>query len=152
MSKVVIADSTCLIGLSKIGRLDVLHQLFGHIIVPSAVYHEVVIRGMGRFGAKEVEKAFWVETREVKNKLAVNTLKLLMLGAGEAEAIALAVEDKADFIILDDWKARQIALQMSLPVIGTVAVLTKAMEKGVIEDFSSVLEDLRKAGFRFPLF
>ncbi len=152
MSKVVIADSTCLIGLSKIGRLDILRHLFGHIIVPSAVYHEVVIRGTGRTGAKEVENALWIETREVKNKLAVNTLKLLMLGAGEAEAIALAVEDAADFIVLDDWKARQVALELALPVIGTVAVLTKAMDKGVIEELSSVLEELRKAGFRFPLF
>lgn len=152
MSKVVIANSTCLIGLGKIGRLDILRQLFGHIIVPSAVYHEVVIRGMGRIGAKEVEEAAWIETHEVKNTLAVNTLKLLMIGTGEAEAIALAVEANADFIILDDWKARQIALGMSLPVIGTVAVLTRAVEKGFIEDLTSVLQDLRKAGFRFPLF
>lgn len=150
MSKIVIADSTCLIGLSKIGKLEILHQLFGTILIPLAVYHEVVVRGTGRLGAKEVENAPWIETREVKNKLAVAAFKLLMLGAGEAEAIALASEDKADFIILDDWKARQVALELSLPVIGTVAVLTKATEKGFIKELPSILEELRKAGFRFP--
>lgn len=151
MSKIVIADSTCLIGLSKIGKLDILRQLFGSVIIPSAVYHEVVVRGTGRLGAEEVENAPWIETREVRNKLAVTAFKLLMLGTGEAEAIALASEDKADFIILDDWKARQVALELSLPVIGTVAVLTKAMEKGFIEALPPILEELRKAGFRFPV-
>jgi predicted nucleic acid-binding protein len=53
--------------------------------------------------------------------------------------------------ILDDWKARQMALGLSLPVIGTVAVLTKAAEKGIIKELQPTLEDLRKAGFRFPL-
>lgn len=151
MSKIVIADSTCLIGLSKIGKLDVLRQLFGNIIIPSAVYHEIVVRGTGRLGAEEVENASWIETREVNNKLAVTAFKLFMLGAGEAEAIALASEDKVDFIILDDWKARQVALELSLPVIGTVAVLTKAMEKGFIVELPPILEELRKAGFRFPV-
>jgi predicted nucleic acid-binding protein len=150
MSKVVIADSTCLIGLSKIGKLYLLHQLFGRVIIPTAVYHEVVVLGAGRLGAEEVKNADWIETQEVENKLAARAFRLT-LGAGEAEAIALAAEREVDFIILDDWKARQVALELSLPVVGTVAVLTKAVEKRLIEELSPVLEELRKAGCRFPL-
>ena len=150
MSKIVIADSTCLIGLSKIGQLDVLRHLFEKILIPSAVYHEVVVLGAGRFGADEVANAKWIEIQEVENRLAVQAFRLT-LGAGESEAIVLAQECEADFIILDDWKARQMALGLSLPVVGTVAVLTRASEKGVIKDLQSTLEDLRKAGFRFPM-
>jgi len=150
MSKIVIADSTCLIGLSKIGQLEVLHHLFEKILIPSAVYNEVVVLGAGRFGADEVANAKWIEIQEVENRLAVQAFRLT-LGAGESEAIVLAQECEADFIILDDWKARQMALGLSLPVVGTVAVLTRASEKGVIKDLQSTLEDLRKAGFRFPM-
>jgi predicted nucleic acid-binding protein len=73
----------------------------------------------------------------------------LNLGSGEAEAIALASECHADFIILDDWNARQTALSLSLPVIGTVALLKKAAEKGFLKDFHAEIEKLRQAGFRY---
>jgi len=150
MSEIVIADSSCLIGLSKINKLDVLRQLFGRILIPPAVFHEVVILGAGRPGAEAVKNAIWIETHEVKNQLAVRAFRLT-LGVGESEAIVLAAEYEADFIILDDWNARQVALALSLPVIGTIAVLTKATEKGLIEDLQATLAELREAGFRFSL-
>ena len=127
MSKIVIADSSCLIGLSKIGRLSILRQLFEKIFIPPAVFHEVVVKGAGRAGAEDVKQTDWIETRQINNPLAVKAFKL-NLGAGESEAIALASECHADFIILDDWNARQTALGLSLPVIGTVALLKKATE------------------------
>jgi len=150
MSKVVIADSSCLIGLGKIGQLDLLRQLFGQVLVPKAVYHEVVVRGANRPGANEVATADWIEVCEIKDQLALRTLKLT-LGVGESEAIILASEKSADFLILDDWKARQIALGLELPIVGTVAILNKADEKGLLTDLPMVLEGLRLAGFRFLL-
>ncbi|RKZ38268.1 MAG: hypothetical protein DRQ49_14785, partial [Gammaproteobacteria bacterium] len=50
-----------------------------------------------------------------------------------------------------DWKARQTAEELELPVIGTIAILQKAVEKGIIENLPTVLENLRNAGFRFLL-
>ncbi|MCX5810595.1 MAG: DUF3368 domain-containing protein [Proteobacteria bacterium] len=148
MSKFVVADSSCLISLSRIGKLAVLHELFGGIIIPEAVYYEVVVRGEGRIGAEEVKKARWIKTQKVQNVLAVRAFKV-NLGAGESEAIALASESKANFLVLDDFKARQTAEELSLVVIGTVAVLQKAEEKGIIDSLQSVLQDLRNAGFYF---
>ena len=148
MSKFVVADSSCLISLSRIGKLKVLHELFAEIIIPEAVYYEVVVRGKGRIGAEEVKKARWIKKQKVQNALAVVAFKV-NLGAGESEAIALASESKADFLILDDFKARQTAEELSLEVIGTVAVLQKAGEKGIIDNVQSVLQDLRDAGFYF---
>jgi predicted nucleic acid-binding protein len=74
-----------------------------------------------------VATAGWIEVCGIKDQLALRTLKLT-LGIGESEAIILASEKSADFLILDDWKARQIALGLELPVIGTVAILNKAAE------------------------
>lgn len=150
MSRVVVADSSCLIGLSKIRHLDILQKLFGRILIPSAVYQEVVVRGAGRPGAQDVADAGWIETREISDRLALRTLKLT-LGAGESEAIVLASECTADFLILDDGRARQAALGLDLPVVGTVAVLDKAAEKGLLVDLPSILEQLKRAGFRFSL-
>jgi predicted nucleic acid-binding protein len=151
MSKVVIADSSCLIGLSKIGKLQILHDLFGTVLIPEKVYQEVVVSGRGRPGAEEVKNASWIETRTVQNQLAVRVFQL-HLGGGESEAISLAVECAADFLILDDLKARQIAEELGLSVVGTVAVLYKSSEKGLLgEEMQTVLERLHQAGFRFLL-
>lgn len=150
MSKTVVADSTCLIGLSRIRSLSVLRELFESILIPPSVYDEVVTSGAGRPGAAEVATADWIATCEPKDHLAVESLKIT-LGAGESEAIVIAREQNADFIILDDWRARQTALRLSLPVIGTVAVLAKAEEKGLISDLNSALQELRQVGFYFPL-
>jgi len=147
MSKIVIADSSCLIGLSKIGQLNILPQLFGKIIIPEAVYYEVVIRGSGKAGAEEVKNADWIENQKVKNELAVKAFRI-NLGFGESEVIALANECQADFIRLDLCQARQTAEELELPVIGTIAILQKAIEKGIIENLPTVLENLRNAGFR----
>lgn len=151
MSKVVVADSSCLIGLSKIGKLDVLHRIFGSILIPKAVYHEVVVLGAGKAGSDDVKQAKWITTCAVENELAIKAFRL-NLGMGESEAIALAVECQADFIILDDSKAKQAAETLGISVIGTVAVLKKAVEKGVIsEDVPTILGLLHRAGFRFLL-
>jgi predicted nucleic acid-binding protein len=148
---VVIADSSCLIGLSKIGKLQILHDLFGTVLIPEKVYQEVVVSGRGRPGAEEVKNASWIETRTVQNQLAVRVFQL-HLGGGESEAISLAVECAADFLILDDLKARQIAEELGLSVVGTVAVLYKSSEKGLLgEEMQTVLEQLHQAGFRFLL-
>ncbi len=63
----------------------------------------------------------------------------------------MANECQANFIILDDWKARQIAEALELPVIGTVGILRKAVEKGIIDNLQKILDDLQNVGFRFIL-
>ncbi|XCN74088.1 MAG: DUF3368 domain-containing protein [Candidatus Electrothrix aestuarii] len=150
MSKIVIADSSCLIGLCKINKLFVLEKIFENILIPEAVYHEVVIKGKGRQGAEEVKNSDWIEQRKIMNTLAVKALRI-GLGPGESEAIILADECKADFLILDDLKARQTAEELGLTVVGTVALLKKAWEKDLIESFEDTLTDLSNVGFRFSV-
>ena len=81
MSKVVVADSTCLIGLSKIAKLDILRHLFDTILIPPAVFQEVAVLGKGRPGASEVVSSEWIQTHPIADQFAVDTLRM-NLGAG----------------------------------------------------------------------
>ena len=148
MSKVVVADSSCLIGLARIGRLTLLQQVFGEILISPAVFRETVTNGKGRAGSAEIAASAWIRTVPVKNTAAVLQLSV-ELGAGESESIVLAEEQRADFLILDDGIARTKATSRQLSVVGTVAVLTLAEKKGVIPGASALVQELRYAGFWF---
>jgi len=72
----------------------------------------------------------------------------LSLGEGEAETIILGMEISADYVILDERMAREVASQMSLKVIGLVGILVKAKEERIISQIKPLIEALRKERFR----
>ncbi|MBD2598207.1 DUF3368 domain-containing protein [Nostoc spongiaeforme FACHB-130] len=135
MIKKTVTNSTCLIGLERIGRLDILPQVFFPVIIPCAVAAEVGL------------SAEWLTVQAVKNLAVVTTLKT-QIDSGEAEAIALAMEIEDVFIILDDRNARRIAQQLSLKVIGTVGMLLRAKQQGIIAEIKPLLTALEAADFR----
>ena len=75
----------------------------------------------------------------------------IQIGAGESEAIALALELGNVFVLLDDKKARQIAKQLGLEIIGTIGLILRAKRKGLIEKVKPVLNELIMAGFRIKV-
>ena len=91
MSKIVVADSSCLIALSRIGKIVILHELFDDVLIPHAVYHEVVEMGEGRPGVEEIKGMPWIKLEEVQDQLAVKAL-MLTLGRGESEAMILLLK------------------------------------------------------------
>ena len=127
----VISNSGPLITLATIGQLDLLAALFGKIIIPKAVHNEVVVYGEGEPGSREVGEAEWIGTLEVKDRLAIEFL-LETLGAGESEAIVLAQELKAEYVLLDDALARRKACLIGLHVTGTLGILLMAQDVGLI--------------------
>jgi len=144
----VISDSSALIALSRIGRLDLLRELYGDVTVPQGVIREVTGNGAGQPGAEEVSTAKWIMAVEVRDQQLVSSLSR-DLGDGESEAIALAVELKADLLIVDDLLARQVAAILGLSVVGTVGVLLEARLRGVLPEIKPCLDDLIDlAGFR----
>jgi uncharacterized protein len=132
-----VTNSSCLIALEAIGRLDLLVQLYSGISVPPAV--------AGEWGADPFPS--WIQTKTVQNSSLVQALRS-QLGAGESEAIALAIELAAERLILDDKKARKVAQQFNLPLSGTLAVVLYAKERGLLPAVRPVFDDLRAAGFR----
>lgn len=133
---IVVSNTSPLIGLSNIGKLGIFHELFGEVLVPPAV--------AGEFGESLPE---WIAVKHPKDEPLVSALSKL-LGDGESEAIALAIELNADFLILDDLKARKIAKDMGIKVIGTAGVLLLAKKRGIVNDVKPLLMGLVDRGFR----
>jgi predicted nucleic acid-binding protein len=131
-----VSNSSCLIGLEAVGHLDILQQLYTTIEVPEAVAQE--------FGSA---LPTWAQVHAVQNRSLVQSLRL-GLGAGEAEAIALSVECAAARLILDDKKARRIARQLQQPVTGTLAVLLRAKDQGILSNVRDIIDALAAANFR----
>ena len=144
---IIVSNTTPLIGLATIGRFDLLHQLFGEIHIPKAVYDEAVIAGREEGGAKrEVSDASWVKSVEVQDWLAVEVL-LDELDLGEAEVIVLARELSADWVLIDEKKGRRKLTQLEIQKIGTLGILLKAKELGLVNSIREDLEQLREKGF-----
>lgn len=144
---IVVADTTPLIGLAKAGRFYLLKEIFGQIYIPEGVYEEVVVEGRGRAGAREVNEATWIETVEVKDKLAVELLED-ELDKGESESIVLAKELKADWVLMDERAARRRLEALGIDKIGTLGILLKAKEMGLLESVRPEMDKLRTKGFR----
>lgn len=141
----VVADSSVLIGLASIGRLELLHALFGPVAVPEAVYREVVEDGGRRSGARAVAQAPWIERRRVGDAGAADLLAV-DLDRGEAEAIVLAREVGARWLV-DNREPRIIARRLGLAVVGTVGVLVESRRRELIPSCRAALAELVAAGF-----
>lgn len=145
---IIVSNTTPLIGLASIQRFELLQQLFGKNHIAQAVYNEVVVAGREMGGAKrEVSSASWIEIVTVKDRLAVNLL-LDELDLGEAETIVLAHEIGADWVLMDEKKGRRKLTQLGLSKIGTVGILLKAKEAGLLPIIRPDLERLHRQGFR----
>jgi len=114
----VISNSSILIGLSAIGRLELLHRRFPEgVIVPDAVWQEVVETGHGRTGADQVATAEWICRQQIQNKVLVTALQAY-LDQGEAEVIALGQEIGADLLLLDEKKRSKHSCAITISCAG----------------------------------
>jgi len=144
----VVSNSSPLINLARIGKLTILRELFGVLIVPDAVWQEVVVEGAGQPGADEVRAAEWIQRQAVMNTQLVQALQQ-DLDAGEAEAIALSLEMGADLLLMDENLGRQTARHLGLRYIGLIGALVMAKRRGLISAVKPHLDMLRDiAGFR----
>ena len=145
----VVSNSSILIGLSAIGRLDLLQQRFPKgIIVPGAVWNEVVETGLGLPGAEQVSQAEWILRQHVQNSVLALSLQA-SLDQGEAEVIALGQEIGANLLLLDEKSARNIAVRLNYSALGTVGVLIWPRRSGFVPNLSHELDLLQqKGGFR----
>ncbi len=144
----VVSNASPLINLARIGKLTLLRDLYGELIVPEAVWQEVVIEGAGQPGADEVESATWIKTQAATNRQLVNALQQDW-DAGEAEAIALTLEMGAELLLMDEHLGRETARHLGLRYVGLVGALAEAKRRGLIRAVKTHLDALRDiAGFR----
>lgn len=132
----VIADSSCLILLSKIGELEILKSIYKQIFITKEI--------AGEFGG---ELPAWIEVREVTNQI-LQSLFEEVLDLGEASALTLAFETQDCTVILDDLKARKTAVKLNIKVTGTIGVIVKAKTENKIPSAKAVFDKILETDFR----
>ena len=144
----VVSDTSTLIHLAKIGRLCLLKEIYGRIIVPPAVWREVVEQGRDRAGATEVDQAHQAGWIDVLTPTDTALLRLLKrdLDDGESEVIALAIEQQASLTLLDESDARTIADLYGLTKTGVIGILIRARQQGHIRSLKTELDRLLQQG------
>lgn len=135
---IVVANTTPIISLAFVNRLDLLERLFGKVIIAQAVYDE--IKAKQNYGHQEIDHAC-IEVRQIQGRLYKDFL-LKELDSGEAETIILAKEMGAEFVIIDESLGYKIANGVGLTAIRTLAILLNAKEKGHITQIKPLLDEM----------
>lgn len=138
----VVSNSSPIMNLAIIGQLHLIQELFGEIIIPKEVWAELIIEGKGKSGTNEIEKAKWIKVVKAKNDSLVKTLTK-DLDVGESAAIALAIERKANLLLLDETDARNLAEFYNLTKTGVLGILMRAKKRSLIKQIKPMLEKLR---------
>lgn len=145
----IVADAGPLIALARVRQLDLLRRLYRQVLIPPAVLHELA-PGSGRPGAAVLEDALgsgWLAEQSATHTNAVSELGPL-LDRGEADAIALAMQADAQFLLIDDAKGRRAARQRGIPVVGVAGMLIVAKTQGEIHMVKPILNNLTNIGYR----
>ena len=135
---VVVADASPLIALERIGQLGLLKALFEEVLIPPAVAGEV---------APRLVLPPWIRERALQQPIAGEVLRAA-LGPGESEAISLALEIRADRLIVDERAGRRVAEALGLRVAGVLGLLVLSKQRGLIPTLRPQIESLLRVGFR----
>ncbi len=130
----IIGDSSALVAMATMDRLNLLEKIFGKIYVPQAVYDEITIS----YKAQSVKLKEFLADKVVSVELDISKMGL---GQGELEAIALYKNMDADFLLIDDRRAKRFAKLNSVNVIGSLGVMILVKDGGFVE---SIRDDLEK--------
>ena len=148
---IVVSDTTPLISLMKVSRLDILSVRFQEVSIPEAVFCELTANPRFQAEADQIRRAPFIKVVKVSEQKAVNILRRSSgLDLGESEAIVFADDQKADVLLMDEAKGRKVAKAMGLYIMGTVGVLLFAFEQNVLTntEVREALEQLRQTDRR----
>lgn len=148
---IVVSDTTPLITLMKINKLELLEKLFGEVFIPRAVFRELTVNEKFADEARKIESAAFFKVREIVDKKSLDLVhKISGLDLGESEAIVLAQELDSDLILIDEFRGRLIASQMNLQLTGTLGVLYNSYKRHFIErdEIENCIEIIRNSNIR----
>lgn len=140
----VVSNTSPLLNLAIIEHLFLVREQFAEIIIPTEVKKELRINENlpGSQILKEAIETDWIKVRSLK---AADFMQVLRrdLDKGEAEAIALAVELKSDWLLLDEKEGRRIARLLGLKVTGILGIILRGWYEGKVSSVKEVIEQLR---------
>ena len=144
-----VSDTSPLLNLAIIGRLELVRAQFGSVLVPPAVVREFRLEE-GRPGPSALHQAIekeWIVKKEPSDAPLIRTLRQDS-DLGESEAITLAVEKEAGLVLLDEREGRRRARNVGLEVTGALGMLAQADRRGDLDSLSDALDRLEgEAGF-----
>lgn len=146
---IVVSDTTPLISLLKIDRVDLLERLFGQVLIPQAVFDELTIDERFNLEADQIKRKQFILVKAVQNLESASILKRATgLDQGESEAIVLTDELNADLLLMDEAKGRAVSSQMGFKVMGTIGVLMAAYEEKELtaDEVRQCVDGLQRAG------
>ncbi len=133
--KIVIADTGALISLGLVDSINLIEKVFGDFFITEAVWNELNTYKNPKFTKENYKR---LETKVVKIQSS-NRLAMIM-DYGESESVILYEELNADFLLIDDNKARFIAESMGVNCIGSLGLLIEAKSKGLISHLKPIFE------------
>lgn len=151
---IIVSDTTPIISLLKAGHLDWLEKAFGKVLIPQAVYFELIANPRFAQEAEEVEKCSYISVVDVRSTDIVDGFQQRNgLDRGESEALALYVEQKADVLLLDEHKARMVAKKSAFRQIGTIGIMMYCFDKKIATrgEIESGLDILLQNGIRYSV-
>jgi hypothetical protein len=145
---IVVSDTSALANLALIDHLWLLEAIYQRIIIPEVVADELAAANNSTISA--ILQLSWVQTYSLTNSQLANQLQQERgLDAGEASAIALALELQADDLLIDERLGRREALRLGLSIVGILGVLLIAKQRNLIPHVQPVMDALiNQAGFR----
>ena len=132
-NRIVIVNSTPIIALSSIHKLDLLRELYSEVIIPKAVHDEVMVKKDSETQLSLARAKDWVLTKNISNSETKKFFKV-QLHDGEVEVMLLGKELAADLLVIDDYTAREYAKYLEFKVTGTLGVILKAKENGILKE------------------
>ena len=147
----IVSDTTPIISLIKIERLDLLEKLFGEVVIPVAVFNELTTSKAFRHEAGIVRNARFLKILSVQDAQSQKVLQAVSgLDDGESEAIVLAGEQTESLLVIDERKGRKVAKKLGIAITGTVGILLQAHDEGFIssDEVRENLEALRNSNIR----
>ncbi|MGQ9767274.1 MAG: DUF3368 domain-containing protein [Anaerolineae bacterium] len=118
-----------------------LHALYAEVLIPPAVYAEIMTGGLERAGVTELQLATWIRMKPLQDARRADLL--VDLDRGEAEAITLTLELDADLLLVDERLVRRHAQRLGLTITGTLGILLKAKERGLVAELRPLIQQLR---------
>ena len=141
---IIVSDTSPITNLAAIGQLDLLRQLYGNVIIPQAVYDEMV--GLDKIvpGTVEVQTLSWIQVQAVVDSQKVTEIQESQdnIDLGEAEAIILSLELKADLLLMDERRGRTVATSYGINITGLLGVLLQAKKQGLVPVIKPLIDQL----------
>ena len=137
---IVVSDTSPILNLARIGRLELLASLYKQVLIPPAVFGELAV-SRDALPVMDLASVSWIVLETPRNQDRVQELREV-LDAGEAEAIVLAVERQAELLLVDERRGRRMAEALGLRITGLLGVLAHAKRAGLITSIKPVLDEL----------